>query len=371
MKTQKITLFFCATLLVLIANGQKPVFEKGKCTVLSEDNKVTLFSDTVYKGKSCLKLDSKKQSIAIAKDLNLKNFRVEMDIAGKVMSGLGFHVADKRNYQFIYFRPGYGGTQEAIQYIPVYNGGLSWIFYNYPTYETTADIGSLEWFHATIEVRGKNLKVFVNNSRTPQMDVTLMNTELTGGNMLLRSLFGPSYFANVTVEELPDGETSATAEPNDTFLRDWEISGQFSRDTENDFDYLLKEADKSNKWKRVNDPDDDYVNLCRYFEHPDGIVVAKKQIISGEKINKELHFDFGGKLRIVLNGAEVFNYTKKYKYERAFDGTFSISLDLKKGKNELVFITEGDAVFFGKGWNSLGRFQHQNWGFIARLEEMN
>ena len=369
MKTQKIILFLCATLSALFADGQNPIFEKDKCTVLSEDNKVTQFVDTVYKGKSCLKLDSKQHAIALAKDLDLKNFRIKMDIAGQVMSGLGFHVADKQNYQFIYFRPGYGGTQEAIQYIPVYNGGLSWIFYNYPAYEKTADINGLEWFHATIEVRGKNLKVFVNNSKTPQMDVTLLNTELTGGNMLLRSMFGPSYFANVTVEPLTDARRIVAKAPDNTFLTDWEISGQFPKDKGHDFDYFLKEAAKSNQWKKINDPHDSYVNLCRYFENPSGVVVSKKQITVTEEIRKWLYFDFGGRLQIMLNGEEVFKYDKKHKFERVFDGTFSVSLDLKKGKNELVFITEGDADFFGKGWNSMGRHQHQNWGFIAQLEE--
>ena len=202
------------------------------------------------------------------------------------------------------------------------------------------------------------------------MDVTLLNTGSSGGNLLLRSLFGPSYFANITVEALPDGGTSGAIKPNDTFLRDWEISRQFPRGTEKDFRYFLKEAGKSNKWQNINDPDDDYVNLCRYFEHPDGIVVSRKGINTSAPTRKNLHFDFGGKLRILLNGEEIFNYSRKYKFERTFDGTFSVALDLKKGNNQLVFITEGDAAFFPNGWNAMGRLQHQNWGFIARLEEM-
>jgi hypothetical protein len=135
--------------------------------VFSENNKKVTLKDTVFQGKPCIKLDGSNTAIAIRNGSQYKSFRVDVDIAGRVMSGIGFHAADPQNYQFLYFRPGYGGTQEAIQYMPIYNGALSWVLYNYPTYETTADIKSLEWFHAAIEVRGPILRVFVNYSPNP------------------------------------------------------------------------------------------------------------------------------------------------------------------------------------------------------------
>ncbi|MGB5818803.1 MAG: hypothetical protein WBG90_04905 [Saonia sp.] len=368
MKFQKTALTLFALVSTLSLLGQNTLFEQGKCTILSEDNKPTAFLDTIFKGKASLKLDSKKQSIALANALNVKNFRVEMDIAGAVMSGLGFRVADEHNYQFIYFRPGFGGTQEAIQYIPIYNSALSWVFYNYPTYETTADIKSLEWFHAAIEVRGNNLKVFVNNSTTPQMDITLLDTATSGGNFLLRSMFGPSYFSNITYKALPN-ESPVDTKPRTTpFLRKWEISQQFPRVTTDDyFDELMDKANASKTWKKIDDPNDDYVNFSKYFEYPQGVVVAKRNLKLDTDSRRILHFDFVGKLRILLNGEEVFNYDK-IRFERIFDGTFRINLDLKKGDNELLAISEGDASFFGEGFKTMGRLQHTNWGFIARLE---
>jgi len=370
MKTIKILLTLCLTLSTIFSFCQTSEFEKSKWIILSDDNVVAAFVDTVYKGKQSIILDGQNKAIALRKDLNLKNFRIEMDIAGEVMSGLGFHLADEQNYQFIYFRPGLGGTEEAIQYIPIYNGGLSWVFYNYPTYETTAEIKQLEWFHVAIEVRGNNLKVFVNNSTTPQMDVSLLNTEVSGGNVLLRSMFGTSYFSNFQFKSLPAFElTSNVTSGNHTYLRDWYISGQFPRNAQQDFGFFLKEAIKSEEWKMISDPDDNYINLCRYFKFPNGIVVAKKHITTTEEGKKSLHFDFVGKLRIYLNGYEMFNYGRKHRFERVFDGTFSITLNMKKGVNELIFITEGDAVNFGEGWNAMGRLQHQNWGFIAKLKD--
>lgn len=368
MKLQKITLGLLALLFTLSVLGQNALFEQDKCTILSDDNKPTAFVDTIYKGKSSLKLDSKKQSIALTKNLNLKNFRVEMDIAGEVMSGLGFRVANEHNYQFIYFRPQMGGTREAIQYIPIYNGALSWVFYNYPTYETTADIDALEWFHAAIEVRGNNLKVFVNNSTEPQMDLTLLDTEISGGDFLLRSMFGTSYFANISYKALSDNGPVTKVSGQKSFLREWEISQQFPRDTvANHLGPFLNKVDKSIKWKTVKSPYDDYVNFSRYFEYPKGTVIAKRNLKSEKDKKRILHFDFVGKLSIVCNGEEVFSYGK-IKFERMFDGMFRIDLDTKKGDNELLFIAEGDAAFFGEGFKTMGRLQHTNWGFIARLD---
>jgi hypothetical protein len=79
-----------------------------------------------------------------------------------------------------------------------------------------------------------------------------------------------------------------------------------------------------------------------------------------------LYFDFIGKLKIFLNGKELFYY-EKYKLDRIFPGTERIVLHLNKGDNELIFISEGDAEIFGKGYNAMGRAQHQNWGFMAEV----
>ncbi|WP_425235686.1 hypothetical protein [Ulvibacterium sp.] len=370
MKLQHYFLSFAFILSIPPMNGQEALFEQGKSIILSEENKPTTYIDTIYKGKRSLKLDGKKQSIALTKDKNVRNFRVEMDIAGEVMSGLGFRVQDKFNYRFIYFRPGMGGTREAIQYIPIYNGALSWVFYNYPTYETTADVKSLEWFHAAFEVRGTNLKVFVDHSPQPQMDIQLLDSEISGGNFMLRSLFGVSYFANITYEELSGRESVASQPSKNSFLTNWEISEQFPRDTvSNHFEALIKKANRSKNWKVIEHPRDNYVNFARYFEYPKGVVVARKTLKSNQDKKSILNFDFVGRIRIMLNGNEVFSY-RKIKFERMFDGMFRVNLDLKKGENELLVVAEGDANFFGgKGFKYMGRLQHTNWGFIARLED--
>jgi hypothetical protein len=319
-------------------------------TLYSAMNEATSFKDTIYLEKRCIKLDGNKVAVAVKNGQRYKNFRIECDIAGRVMSGIGFRTKDHQNYHFLYFRPGYGGTQEAIQYIPVINGTLGWVFYNYPMYEKTADIQSLQWFHAGIEVRGNVMQVFVNNSKEPQMEINLVETDFDEGNILLRTMFGESYFANVVIRELPE------------LLSDWEISEQFPRKETLD----LNPTTASSKWAKVKPDASKVVNIARYFENPNGVVIARHSLKADAAKDMLLYFDFVGKLKIFLNGKELFYY-EKLKLDRIFPGTERILLQLNKGNNELVFVCEGDAMIFGKGFNAMGRAQHQNWGFIAEI----
>jgi hypothetical protein len=317
-------------------------------TALSEENKIIPATDTVFLGKPCVKLDGHSVAAIWNKKADLKNFRMELDMAGSVMSGIGFHASDEQNYQFLYFRPGYGGTIEAIQYIPIYNGALSWVFYG--AYQATADIHRLQWFHAAIEVRGENLKVFTNGNSRPDMNVRMQHVEADRGSILLRTMFGEAYFTNLTYRKLPDNIT------------EWEISEQLPAG----ISYGYEQVKKVKQWRAINEPGDDYVNLSRYFKAPEGTVIARHFIHTDSAGNRLLLFDFTGTLHVLLNGKEVFGYDK-YKLERVEADTYSIRLALQKGDNELVFMTQGDGFIFGKGYNSLGRLQHQNWGFIAAM----
>jgi len=185
------------------------------------------------------------------------------------------------------------------------------------------------------------------------MDITMQQTEADKGALLLRSMFGPAYFANFSWRELPVGIT------------DWEISDQLAAG----FIYDHEKVKKLQTWKKINEPTDDYVNLCRYFKLPEGTVVARHILHADSTVEKLLNFDFTGTLRIILNGKEIFNYNK-HKLERVEADTYTTKLSLQKGQNELLFITQGDGFFFGKGYNSLGRLQHQNWGFIAGIRNL-
>ena len=348
-RIQFIVLAFCLFANVVAAQPSSRTVPTD-WNVFSENYEPAALKDTVFQGKSSIKLDGRKMAVAFRKGARYKNVRIECDIAGRVMSGIGFRAKDQQNYHFLYFRTGAGGTGEAIQYVPIYNGSLSWVHYSYPIYEAKADFQPMQWFRAAIEIRGSLLKVFVNNSKEPQMVVNLLESDFDEGDILLRSMFGETYFANVMMYELPEA------------LVDWQLSEQFPRKEVLDLD----PASKSSRWIKVRPDAANVVNISRYMQNPNGVVIAKHSLKADGNNDKILYFDFIGRMKIYLNGREVFYY-EKYKLDRISAGTHRILLHLKKGDNELVFISEGDATVFGKGFNAMGRAQHQNWGFIAEV----
>src|ERR1700687_204519 len=92
-------------LFVMFYNGLGQGINMAEWKVLSDENKTIELTDTVFLGNSCVTLDGNIKSAIWNKSANLKNFRMELDVAGAVMSGVGFHVSNDQNYQFIYFRP--------------------------------------------------------------------------------------------------------------------------------------------------------------------------------------------------------------------------------------------------------------------------
>ncbi|MEM9722506.1 MAG: hypothetical protein AAGA10_24775 [Bacteroidota bacterium] len=375
MRIKGITLTILTNVWVAIVFGQDLLLEKDIVKIYSEQYEVTERVDTIFNNKPCLTLDGTNQAVAVFKIEDIENVRIEVDIAGEVMPGVGFRVEDIYNFHFVYFRTFLGGTNEAIQYVPLYNGALSWVFYTYPKYEAKAEMEALEWFHAAIELRGNKMKVFVGENSTPQLEVVLDETNISAGNILLRSMFGPSYFANLSIQPLPELEeppvssrkSSSSNRDRDLFLTEWEISKQYPRNSENTINLVVEKAITADSWRTINESTHDRINFSKYFDHPHGIVVAKKELSSASTQSKRLNFDFVGKLQIRLNGEIVFNYNK-HRFERLAGDTFSIGIDLQEGPNELLFISEGDASLFGEGYNSIGRLQHQNWGFVAKME---
>jgi hypothetical protein len=182
------------------------------------------------------------------------------------------------------------------------------------------------------------------------MDIRMLHTEADRGSVLLRTMFDEAYFANLTYYKASEAITG------------WEISDQLPADVA----YGEEQVRNVKQWKAINEPGDEYVNLSRYFKRPEGVVIARHGIHADSAGNRYLYFDFTGTMRVLLNGKEVYAYDK-YKLNVVEANTYCIRLPLQKGNNDLVFITKGDDFIFGKGYNSLGRLQHQNWGFTASI----
>ena len=147
----------CALSLVASINGfaQKIIpFTPDHWKIENVDYESKELELTTLYGKSCLHLPAKHT--AYLKNDTPDNFRLEIDIAGVVMPGLGFRAIDKRNYEYIYFRIMSSNKGDALQYFPVYNGSFSWQLYNYPDFEKPSSFPT-RFLFSTIRDSGKTI----------------------------------------------------------------------------------------------------------------------------------------------------------------------------------------------------------------------
>jgi len=99
-------------------------FTDDEWIVYDAENETIPLDTTVHEGKKSLRL--KQNEIALLKDSDYDDFRLEVDMMGAGMAGIGFRSNDLFNYEFIYVRTESSGTENSIQYVPLYNRATSW-----------------------------------------------------------------------------------------------------------------------------------------------------------------------------------------------------------------------------------------------------
>ena len=134
-----------------------------------------------------------------------------------------------------------------------------------------------------------------------------------------------------------------------------------------------KKQTKSLKWKKVESEKTGLINVSRYHPMYSKMVDGKKQFFESTVFAKmtiesksdqirKLSFGYSDKISIFLNNKILFSANSAYwSRDPGFLGIISpendaVYLDLKKGKNELLFAVS----------ESFG-----GWGFIAKLDELN
>lgn len=117
-------------------------------------------------------------------NFNFSNGTVELDIKGKnapgqSFVGVAFHAKNNEMYDAIYFRPFNFKNPErkthAIQYISLPKNGWSYLRTTFPgKYENQMNPvpdNVEDWFHAKIVVNHPKVKVYVNGSDEPALEV--------------------------------------------------------------------------------------------------------------------------------------------------------------------------------------------------------
>jgi hypothetical protein len=150
------------------------------------------------------------------KDMTFSEGTIELDIKGndgmqQTFPGVVFHGVDTMTYDAVYFRPFNFQSPDpvrkihAVQYISSPDFGWQVLRETkngmYEKAVTPAP-GANDWFHATIVVKGKEINVYVNNSKTPSLTVTKLNDRTDGKiGLWCDGSVRPGDFANLVIRK--------------------------------------------------------------------------------------------------------------------------------------------------------------------------
>lgn len=158
--------------------------------VLPNANGVSSSMQT-YKGSKALVIKKsfnnyKFGAVAYPKGLNFTDGEIELDMAssnGQEYLGLAFRIQDAHHYQTLYFRPASTGTINAIQYMPEKKEDFNWWDYEAEKYQAKATLPATNWFHVKAVVKGRELKVYVDNQAMPAMVYKELDPDLKQGSV--------------------------------------------------------------------------------------------------------------------------------------------------------------------------------------------
>ena len=276
--------------------------------------------------------------------------------------GLAFHIQDFRDFEWVYFLPHNSGTWDAVQYEPVCNRSATWQLYHGDGFQANAEVPTHKWFHVRLDVIGDSGYVYLNNAAVPVLSFGLRLKDHKG--LVGVCSYHPGTFANLVItgkEPAMVPVSNSYYDPNPYYINTWQVSEPFLGlvdDISAD-----QKAQNENSWKIVQADERGIINLNRYFvKTPSSNTVLARTIIQSQKVQtKTLSFGFSDKVRIYLNGKQVYSGNNTYVEsdlwkDRGYVYVDYASVDLPfiKGENELVMQLYEDK--FG-------------WGFTTRLDD--
>ena len=291
---------------------------------------------------------------AFLKNAELEDGIIECDIAMKggvrAYPGILFRVQSQEEYERVYLRPHRSPLyDDAVQYVAAFHGVDSWQFYNGPGLSARAVIPTERWVHVKIEVLGTQARVFLDNAPQPVLVVgNLKRGKSRGGLGLTTTADGTAFFSNFTFRQdssMPFPPAPKIHLPPGCVLN-WEISQLFKRRLL-DFDrYPDLKALGVAQWTKVAAQPNGVLDIARTYGRlgvePDGIL-ARTVIQADKEGPKKFWFGYSDEASIFLNGRLVFYGNSAYRFrDTSFLGIVglydAVSLPLKKGPNELLFI---------------------------------
>ncbi len=304
----------------------------------------------------------------IAKEIEFTNGTVEFDIQPLNPNFAFFHFRykDAEESESFYFRTARAGNPtvgDAVQYTPIIKGVNFWDMLGH--YQTNATFALNEWNHVKVVVNGSQMRLFVNSSTRPTLEVDHLEGNQKSGSIAFE---GEALVANLVVKA-GDAEGLAPLPGIDPthqdprYIRSWAVSEPFVTPKNVDFssDWL---PTPETTWQVMETERRGLLNLTRKFGKNDTrrITWLKLNLESQTEQKKKIDLGFSDEVWVYLNGQIAYvdknlqgRPIAKYPDGRCSVENTSFVLPLRKGNNELLIGLASD--FFG-------------WGVISRLEDL-
>ncbi len=315
-----------------------------------------------FKGREALYLNGK----AFLRDVLVRDGILQVDFtAAKPRSFAGFIVRaqDDGSYEAPYVRLHKSTMPDALQYNPEYNYESNWQLY--AEHQNFANFDQYAWNTLRIEVRGSEMKVFLNDLEKPALEVDNLRRGTAAGYIGFYSFIG-AYFSNFSYELL---DTNTAAKPTEPaapgIITSWEISeNRLVSETALDSYPNAQEI----KWTEVTAEPSGLLPINKYvkkskagsFERNEDEVVWVKHTFSGSNgATRKFYFDFSDNVEVFFNGKLIFSGKNSFRYKGLthrgdirLEGQM-LYLETKSGENEILCAVSDRA----NGWAILGKLE--------------
>jgi hypothetical protein len=171
-----------------------------------------------YLGRKAVRLTTDgEDGFAFVNGTDFADGTIEFDMATKILTppgvrmpgftGIAFRAQDAKHYEMFYLRPGNSHADDqamrnhAVQYTAEPGYGWERLRRQWPfVYESWAELQPDAWTPVKIEVHGRQAKLYLNGSASPNLIVDGLKSESLKGAIALWGYAGEeSYFSNLRV----------------------------------------------------------------------------------------------------------------------------------------------------------------------------
>jgi len=201
------------SLLLILSSGSMLIAQSNNIEI-TRKNSTAFNRDAVFENGIVHLNANANDGILWINNLDFKNGTIELDIKGKNAQGqsfvgMAFHGIDNQMYDVVYFRPFNFKNPErkmhAIQYVSLPKHDWSTLRQAFPgKYENQMQPvpeNEEDWFHTKIEVQHPHIKVYVNGSNSPALEIDLISETKHGKVGLWVGNGSEGWFRNLKIEQ--------------------------------------------------------------------------------------------------------------------------------------------------------------------------